>query len=197
MNVDDTLRGWIVGVRILQLAHYKAAAYYSSLHRVLGLTVVIFSTVSGTAVFSTLRNVSASEASMWTKVVVGAISITTAVLAAIQTFVGAPERSERHKVAGVRYGELRHELDVARIRPVSVEEAVLFMEKFRPKWDAVDREAPPLPQRFHDISLAYVRDSMSHARELGFETPLSQRSEQRPGSEGPTTAPNSGPQADG
>jgi hypothetical protein len=128
---------------------------------------------------------------------VGVISLTVAVLAAIQTFVGAPEKSERHKVAAVKYGELRHEIEVARVRPNSAEEIVLFMDLFRLKWDAVDRESLPIPRRFHDKSLTQVRDSMKHARELGFEDPQARSLDQSPGSERPATTPSTGARADG
>ena len=91
----------------MQLSHYEAAKPLSSLNNKLGIPVVILTTFVGTTVFATVEK----EASGWLKIIVGLISVLSAVLASLQTFLQFSERAEKHRSTAARAGALRREIE--------------------------------------------------------------------------------------
>ena len=76
-------------------AHYLAAKHHSARHKYLGVPVVITTAIVGTTIFVSL---SENPSIAW-KITTGLLSITAAILAALQTFFKHAERSEKHKIA--------------------------------------------------------------------------------------------------
>lgn len=75
----------------------------------LGIPVVIFTTVVGTGSFAAIND---STTNAW-KVAAGVISILAAILASVQTFLGFAERSDRHRIAAARYASTRRSIELA------------------------------------------------------------------------------------
>src|SRR5688572_21035863 len=91
MPVDLLVDQWLNGLRISHIAHSQSAASCELRGRILGVCVVVLSTVVGTAIFSTLE----SSPSTATKVVAGLLSVAAGVVAALQTFLGFDQRASK------------------------------------------------------------------------------------------------------
>ena len=79
----------------------------------------------------------------------GLCSVLAALLAGLQTFLGYSERSEKHRMAGARYGALRREMDVLRTSPDLVDSNML--DSIRAKMDALALESPLVSNRIRDV----------------------------------------------
>jgi hypothetical protein len=149
----ETLRDWQRGLRISHIAHHKAAARYAMLGRALGITVVVLSTVVGTAIFTTISQSPSTGA----KTIAGLLSVTAAVFGAMQTFLGFPQRQAAHHEAAVGYGALRREIESALGFPQSNEELRKLLSDLRIRWDEIDAGAPAVPQRIWDTAIKTVQ----------------------------------------
>ena len=75
----------------------------------LGIPVVILTTIVGTTVFSSIA--SSSTNSIILLVVAGLLSVVAAVFSSLNTFLNYGELAERHRNASVKYGNLRREIE--------------------------------------------------------------------------------------
>ena len=159
MSLMKTLDEWHDGLRIFHRAHSRAAVSYERKNIALGLPTVVLTAVAGTTVFTTIS----SSPDTWVKVLTGVMSLTAAVLAALQTFLRYSELAERHKGAAQSYGMLRRELEEMLAQSTSTDPPAPppadFMKSFRERWDGVDRESPNLPQRIYDEAEAQVAEA--------------------------------------
>lgn len=55
MEAIELLREWPLRVYRMQMAHYDAAIHFERLHLLLGIPVIVLSTVVGTAIFASLQ----------------------------------------------------------------------------------------------------------------------------------------------
>ncbi|WP_442790320.1 SLATT domain-containing protein [Nocardia sp. CDC153] len=131
-------------------AQYLSAHYMSVMHFRLGVPAVVLSSAVGTTVFGTLVSSPNSVIIIGT----GILSVTSAVLAALQTFFGLSERSENHRASGAKYASLKRQLDIASLRWMSeqvsivaqVEELTCFVTEF----NELDAQSPRVRDRFYD-----------------------------------------------
>ncbi len=100
-------------------AHYDAAKKAAKRHSLLGIPVVITTTVITTSIFASLNN----APSIGWKITAGIISLFSAVLSALQIFFKFSELAEKHKAAGTRYRSLRRQLDIFKLRYADMEQA--------------------------------------------------------------------------
>ena len=73
-------------------AHYKMALRYERRHGLLGVPVIITTTVVSTAIFASIQE----QAGPDLKIATGLISISSVVLAALQTFFNYSDLAQRH-----------------------------------------------------------------------------------------------------
>lgn len=81
----------------------------------LGLIATILSTVVGTTIFATLSKPSdgdQSSTALTIQIITGLLSVTAAVLAALQTFFRLGDVSAQNKAAAVGYEKVKHALDL-------------------------------------------------------------------------------------
>jgi hypothetical protein len=153
MNNAELFNKWHNGVHLFQVAHHMAAAYYSRRHRLLGVPVVVLSTIVGTSIFASLQ----TEVHFAFKIVAGMFSVGAGVFAALQTFLGYEGLSEKHKIAAAKYSELRRDIQqVITVPPADDGKFVAFCEAFRTRWAAVDRESPTIPQNIHNAAESFI-----------------------------------------
>lgn len=100
-----------------------------------------------TAIFASIAQDSTAQS---VKIAVGLISIIAAVLSALQTFLSYGELAQKHKVAGVKYGALRREIEEALTSDLETQLTSVDLKSIRTRWDAIDQEVPPLPQRIYN-----------------------------------------------
>ncbi|WP_280263421.1 SLATT domain-containing protein [Nocardia wallacei] len=153
LNTDDMI-GQIDRLRLRShragRAHYLAAHRSGTMQILLGIPAVIFSTAVGTAIFGTL----ASSPHRVVVVVAGAVSVASAVLSALQIFLGYPERSENHRIAGSHYMALKRQLDVEILHLKAghgrIDDRISELSAFVNKFNALEAESPRVPDRFYD-----------------------------------------------
>src|SRR5439155_18704579 len=92
---DELLRGWLVHAHKCRDRNDLAARRCDTLRYTIGVPTITLSAVVGTSVFSALGQ----NPEQLLKLLVGILSVTAAVFAALQTFMDYPARAERHRAA--------------------------------------------------------------------------------------------------
>ena len=136
----DLLNDWHRRSRESQHAHFESAKYLSRYNYYLGVPVVFLTSITGTSIFATLE----SEPEILFKVLVGVISVFSAILAGLQTFLRYSERSEKHKIAGAKYGALRREIEFLRTTKSVKEQALKSMMS---RLNQLSTESPEISEK--------------------------------------------------
>ncbi len=143
----DLFNQWHRGIRLWHIAHAKAAANFRRRGRLLGVPVVILTTIVGTSIFATISEQAISDT--W-KIIAGLMSGLAAVLAALQTFLNYGVLAEKHNIASIAFGALRRDLERALdTSPHGGETRAQVMQAIGDRWAEIEREAPIVPTRIH------------------------------------------------
>ncbi len=135
---------WLRSLVILHRGHWEAARRYDRWRIVLGIVTAVTAGISGASVVTELATRSGSPA---VQIAIGILSVMTAALAAVQSFVKTSEFGARHKAAGVKFGQLRRELQqYSELGVPSGKSLRQTLEEFDGRWKAVEEEALPLPK---------------------------------------------------
>lgn len=129
---------WYERASVVAYRHYQTAQRYSRWNFWFGLPTVIFATVVGTSVFATLQ----VKPDFWWQVAVGVMSIVTAILSALQSFLGFNDKAEKHRTAGSRYNMVGRELELWLAQP---QEDLGRLESIRQRIDTLAQESPHIP----------------------------------------------------
>lgn len=140
-NPNKLLTDWLARVKKAQIAYTRAATTLENWHYLLGVSIIVLSTLAGASLLAT---------DFYLKVASSIVSIGAAVLAGFQTFYRFSERAERFRVIGAKYGELRMELEQKLTFPPPDPELELYVESFRERWNRLREDAPPAPQWIWD-----------------------------------------------
>jgi hypothetical protein len=93
-------------------AHYAMAQSLEHRHKLLGVPVIVTTTVVSAAIFSTLE----AQAALGWKVATGFVSVAASVLAALQTFFNFADQAERHQVSARGYSQIRRRFEFFDVR---------------------------------------------------------------------------------
>ncbi len=138
------MAGWHFRVERVQNAHYEAARYFSKRHFWIGMPAVLLSTVVGTTVFASISE----QPEKVYQISVGLISIAAACLTAMQTFLKYSEESEKHRLAGARFSNLKHEIEMTSTFLLEKDsELKEHLAKIEEKWSSYREENPSIPDR--------------------------------------------------
>jgi hypothetical protein len=144
MSPTELLERWRSRASRMQLAHRKAAREFDSRHLWLGLPAIAFSTVVGTTIFASLSE----NREIWLRILVGLLSVTAALLTALQTFLKYSELSEKHRVAGAKFASLKHRIELISAMPLPpLDELKQQLTMIEDHWERVREESPNLPAR--------------------------------------------------
>lgn len=140
---------------IVGRSHYLASDHFARLNRWFGIPVVMITTILGTTIFGTLNE---SPDPSW-RIVAGLLSLTGAVLAALQTSLGFAQRAERHKAVAGRYRSVKRRLELfclkyAAAGPDQRETALAELEALNQFLEDLAAEAPSLPDRLYDRAVS-------------------------------------------
>jgi hypothetical protein len=140
-TAEQVLNDWYQRVVVTQRAHYLSADYFGARKYWLGVPAVVLSTLVGTSVFATVQK----QPELWLQITVGLASVTAALLASLQTFLGYAERAEKHRIAGAKYGALGRELE--QLRASGAIPSTEAMSEVRKRLDDLAVESPnnPIP----------------------------------------------------
>jgi len=148
MNKADLLRHWRHRIHRVQHAHYESGRLYERRHYFIGVPSIILSTVVGTAVFSSLVKYSESVNITFLTIGVGLLSITSAVLTALQTFLNYKDLAERHKISGAKFADLKHKVEIiATFTSRDDSELKEKLEAIENEWVKIREESPNFPTK--------------------------------------------------
>ena len=140
MTIPELIEQWRFRVHRVQLAHYECARRFERRHLWLGLPAIALSTLVGTTVFSSLEK----TADVRLQIGVGLLSVAAAVLTGLQTFLCYAELAERHRLAGARFANLKHRIELLTTlaEDTTIRDQLLAIED---TWAKLREESPTLP----------------------------------------------------
>jgi hypothetical protein len=148
LSVSDKislLEKWESDLKVVSRAHYDAAVSASQRNLSLGIPATILSAIVGSTVFGALS----MNVEKYIALSLGILSLCSAILTALQTFLRWPEVAEKHRIAGGKFGAMLKEIEHEKVMLPKQSEADFsqwcFM--FRSKWDAGAADSPPLPRK--------------------------------------------------
>ena len=136
----NLLKRWRTNCNRSQIANYDAASRYSWRNYKLGVPTVILSTVVGTSVFAALGD----EIDTTYQIAVGFLSVTAAVLAALQTFLKWGELAAKHSSTAAEYGSVKRQIDQMLAADSNLSEQPLT--RVREQMDTLAKESPEVPR---------------------------------------------------
>lgn len=141
-NSHELLRRWGLNAKRSQVANYKAANYFSRLHIKFGIPVIVLSSIVGTSIFASLE----LDVSVIIRIFLGFISVVSAVLAGLQTFLNYGDRSSKHRLVASEYGAVkRHIQELLTKDSISDQD----ISSIRERMDMLSKESPEVPDQFH------------------------------------------------
>ena len=108
---NKMLKDWYDRVGITQKAHQYSVERFERRGHMLGIPTIVLTAIVGTSIFAAIGE----SVDIRLQIVAGLISVTAAVLASLQTFLGYAERTEKHRIAAAKYGALGRELEAMRV----------------------------------------------------------------------------------
>ena len=144
MTPTELIEQWRFRNHRVQLAHYECARRFEHLHLWLGLPAIALSTLVGTTVFSSLEK----TADVRLQIAVGLLSVVAAVLTGLQTFLRYSEPAERHRIAGAKFANLKHRIELlSTLPPANDLDLRASLEVIEESWAKLREESPTLPGR--------------------------------------------------
>jgi len=135
-----TLLGeWLVGLRILHVAHSIAAERFERWSRTTGVATAVLSAVVGTAIFTALAASTRTEV----RVAVGVLSLLAAALGVAQLIWNYPQLAQQHRQAAVRYGALRRSVEKRLVDSAPIGQTDI--DEISARWEEIEKEAPSVP----------------------------------------------------
>lgn len=156
----ELLENWHRGLRILHKGNFAAATLYHRSHRLMGILVIIFTSIAGSSIFSTAGKVDQEVL----QITAGVFALCATVLASLQTFLGYSEFSEKHKEAAIKYGDLRMEVQTLLAKDLNAMADIDdTIENIRKRWSETDKISPTLPQFIYNRESRLFKSGKSGA----------------------------------
>lgn len=150
--VDDPkfklIKRWRLNCQRSQIANYSAANRYAKRNYWLGIPTVALTAIVGTTVFVALE---IKVVDPPVQILIGLISIFSAVLAALQTFLNLGELAGKYRSTAAEYGSVKRQLDqiVAEYESgKDVQDEVIT--SIREQMDTLSREGTEVPKDLWD-----------------------------------------------
>jgi hypothetical protein len=149
--VVERLRDWERRAAAAAEVHFQLAESLSRWNIYLGVPVVALSAIVGTALFASL----AHDVNVGLRIAAGTISVITAVLASIQTFLRFGARAEQHRVAAERWSAIRREIEkVCALPPKLAGDPKQVLDDVGARMDEAADKAPAMPDKRWKRALA-------------------------------------------
>ncbi|MFL0811210.1 MAG: SLATT domain-containing protein [Agarilytica sp.] len=137
---------WQQRAMVSQSAHYESGNYYERMFLYLGATVVSMSAIIGSAEVLIPAELVEKIGPNIVKSISGTISLLIAILAGLQTFLKFSQKSEKHKLAGAKYGDVRRSLEeLTLLLDKPGEEAEMALHDIKKQLDSLALESPEIP----------------------------------------------------
>ena len=144
-DVESLLQSWHRRVAAAEAGHRLMAERMRRRYLMLGVPIIVLTTVVGTSVFASLQN---AKVPTTVRIVVGSISIIAAVLSSLQTFLRYGMRSQGHRIATIRYETLRRDISELLALPRQARpDPVRQLDSVRQRLDRYAKESPTIDER--------------------------------------------------
>lgn len=132
----DFLRSKIKPLKVNQATHYYTCERLLRRHRLIGLVLIIFSTIS--LVTNFIKHDVLPEPS-W---IIPALSIIVSVLSALITFIGDQVRAMAHQASAIAYGALLRSCEVRVSGAFTESQNAEYLSEFLSEWATISRTSP-------------------------------------------------------
>ncbi len=148
-DISQALLGWLVHAHKGRYRHDLAARRCDRIRLWLGSLAAVFSAIVGTSVFTVFEKETSNAAF---KVVIVSISITSAILTGLGTFLNLSERVEKHRSAGGRYKEVIRDLEKIISRGMNGFDHAdpSLVSGIQKRLDELEQSTPIVPERIYD-----------------------------------------------
>ena len=148
-NIGETLLGWLIHAHKGRQRHDLAARRCDRTRLWVGAPAAVFSAIVGTSVFAALGK-EASNTEF--KATIAAISILSAILTGLATFLNLAERAEKHRSAGVQYKAVIRDLErlIGQITNGLAHVDLSVVAGIQKQLDELEKSAPIVPERIQD-----------------------------------------------
>jgi hypothetical protein len=165
-DLPRLLDEWAAGIRIIHIAHTRAAADFARWERWLGLSVAVITAITGSTVFASAGDGAGaggggSQALLF---IAGAFTIAAAVAAAAHTFLGFGALASQHAAAARDYGVLRKEFEAA-LACRGDQGLCEILEKVRTRWGEIEAKYPFVSQKRYAVAQQVVAKAAERRRE--------------------------------
>jgi hypothetical protein len=156
------LREWHDKVHVMHVAHMKSAAMCERLNRGLSVFGAVFATFAGSTLATDLSVAgSVNRTLQWVAMIAG---LASAVLVAVNTTMNWGKRSGEHREAATRFGAIRHDMELWRLRnPGDPPRDDPRWQQWAKEWAEIEKAAPVLSDR----KLAQAEQRVRSARPRG------------------------------
>lgn len=153
-SIEDLYDSWYRRVAAAEHGHRVMADRMRRRHLLLGIPVVIFTTLVGTSAFAaiskaqgdSIQNVGFDPDKVL--FLVGTISVLAAILSSLQTFLRYATRAEGHRIAALRYETLRRDMATTLALPRDARGAPdRSLDSVRNRMDRYAKESPTIGER--------------------------------------------------
>lgn len=146
-DLNKLLKNWRFQIGKRQQAHLKLNARYNKKHYLLGIPSIMISTASsigGITTYKECKTDADCAANEYIRLICGIITLGSAVLGALQTFLEYQKQSEAHRSAANNYETLYRLIDTYICVPVSRGDPVTCLKEIQEQYDEIRRTGPPL-----------------------------------------------------
>jgi hypothetical protein len=145
-SVEELLVDWSRQACRNRARSAKKAKRYRKLHYGLGIPVVIFSSIVGSAAFTQIQEPPNDRV----RILAGALSLTAAVLAGLQVFLGFGEAAEKYRVVGIGYEQVEKEIEEIRALPVHLRGDLRErIDNVKQQMNKLADDSPDIPSHDH------------------------------------------------
>lgn len=145
-SVEKLLSDWYHQASINRDINAKRARFNKRLHYWLGIPVVIFSSIVGSAAFTQVNQTGNNEV----RVIAGLLSIVSAILAGLQTFLGFGGSAEKYRAVGIGYEQLANEIEKLQALPVKLRGGLSErINSLEDRLNALAQGSPEIPDHEH------------------------------------------------
>jgi len=141
----DLLARWDEQLAWKQKAHTDTARWVTLKTSWIGYPAAALSALAGTSIVASF----AQGGSQWLQVAAIVLSLSAAVLSAIQTQTrsGFLELADQHRIAAARYGNLRRKIERIKASPgMGEDEKKQRMNRLQERFDELDLKSPRIPK---------------------------------------------------
>lgn len=153
-SIEDLYDSWYRRVAAAEHGHRVMADRMRRRHLLVGIPVVILTTLVGTSAFASISKAHGDSITFLgadpdaVLIVVGSISVLAAVLSSLQTFLRYATRAEGHRIAALRYETLRRDMATTLALPREARGAPdRSLDSVRNRMDRYAKESPTIGER--------------------------------------------------